>query len=319
MSNVDFSENNICQLLGIRYPIIQGGMVWCSGWQLVSAVSEAGGLGLIGSGSMNPELLRYHIRKCREATDKPFGVNVPMHYAHTPETLQVIAEEGVKIVVTSAGNPATHIEYLKKVGCLVGHVVSNSKFAQKATDAGVDFVIAEGVEAGGHNGKDELTTFCLIPQVRRAVRIPLVAAGGIATGAAMLAAIVLGADAVQCGTRFALTQESSAHPDFKEIARNCSETDTYLILRKLTPVRVIKNDFSRKIVALENEGASIETIQNLLGKGRTKKGIFEGELSEGELEIGQITGLIQDIPTTKEVIQTMIAEYLEAQNRFIKR
>ncbi|MCZ2357555.1 MAG: nitronate monooxygenase [Bacteroidia bacterium] len=306
---LDFSKNRICCLLNIQYPIIQGGMVWCSGWKLASAVSNAGGLGLIGSGSMPAELLLNHIRSCKQATNKPFGINVPLHYAHTPETLKIIEEEQIKIIVTSAGNPALYTQRLKSMGCIVGHVVSNSKFAQKAAEAGVDFVIAEGVEAGGHNGKDELTTMCLTPQVRQAITIPLVAAGGIATGKAMLAAFALGADAVQCGTRFALTQESSAHPNFKQAICNAKETDTSLILRTLTPVRVIKNTFSQQISALELSHASPEELKLLLGKGRSKKGIFEGDLSEGELEAGQISGLLNNIPTTQEVIQSMITEF----------
>ena len=278
--------NRICQLFGIQYPVIQGGMVWCSGWRLASAVSNAGGLGLIGAGSMHPEVLREHIRKCQSTTDKPFGVNVPLMYPEIDALMNILVEEGVKIVFTSAGNPKTWTGFLKGHGIKVAHVVSSSKFAVKCEQAGVDAIVAEGFEAGGHNGREETTTLCLIPAVRRATTLPLIAAGGIGTGNAMLATFALGAEGVQIGTRFALTEESSAHENFKQLCLNLNEGDTKLLLKKLSPTRLVKGEFTTAVEEAEARGASAEEMKELLGKGRSKKGIFEGNLQEGELEIG---------------------------------
>ena len=274
--------NRICQLFGIQYPIIQGGMVWCSGWRLASAVSNAGGLGLIGAGSMHPEVLREHIRKCQVATDKPFGVNVPLMYPEIDALMNLLVEEGVKIVFTSAGNPKTWTGFLKGHGIKVAHVVSSSKFAVKCEQAGVDAIVAEGFEAGGHNGREETTTLCLIPAVRRATTLPLMAAGGIGTGSAMLATFALGAEGVQIGTRFALTEESSAHENFKQLCLNLNEGDTKLLLKKLSPTRLVKGEFTTAVEEAEARGASVEEMKELLGKGRAKKGIFEGNLQEGD-------------------------------------
>lgn len=284
--------NRITTLFGIQYPIIQGGMVWCSGWRLASAVSRAGGLGLIGSGSMHPEVLREHIRKCKQATDCPFGVNIPLMYPQIEAVMNIVAEEGVKIVFTSAGNPKTWTGWLKERGITVVHVISSSKFALKCEEAGVDAVVAEGFEAGGHNGREETTTFCLIPAVRKATTLPLIAAGGIGTGEGILAAMVLGAEGVQMGTRFALTYESSANDIFKEYCLRLNEGDTKLLLKKLSPVRLVTNHFRDVVEAAEASGASAEELRTLLGKGRAKKGIFEGDLEEGELEIGQVAAQI---------------------------
>lgn len=275
--------NRICQLFGIQYPVIQGGMVWCSGWRLASAVSNAGGLGLIGAGSMHPEVLREHIRKCQSTTDKPFGVNVPLMYPEIDALMNILVEEGVKIVFTSAGNPKTWTGFLKGHGIKVAHVVSSSKFAVKCEQAGVDAIVAEGFEAGGHNGREETTTLCLIPAVRRATTLPLIAAGGIGTGNAMLATFALGAEGVQIGTRFALTEESSAHENFKQLCLNLNEGDTKLLLKKLSPTRLVKGEFTTAVEEAEARGASAEEMKELLGKGRSKKGIFEGNLQEGEL------------------------------------
>ena len=283
--------NRICQLFGIQYPVIQGGMVWCSGWRLASAVSNAGGLGLIGAGSMHPEVLREHIRKCQSTTDKPFGVNVPLMYPEIDALMNILVEEGVKIVFTSAGNPKTWTGFLKGHGIKVAHVVSSSKFAVKCEQAGVDAIVAEGFEAGGHNGREETTTLCLIPAVRRATTLPLIAAGGIGTGNAMLATFALGAEGVQIGTRFALTEESSAHENFKQLCLNLNEGDTKLLLKKLSPTRLVKGEFTTAVEEAEARGASAEEMKELLGKGRSKKGIFEGNLQEGELEIGQVASL----------------------------
>ena len=299
----------IKKLFNIKYPIIQGGMIWCSGWELASAVSNAGGLGLIGSGSMYPDILRKHIKKCKQATGKPFGVNVPLLYPNIDEHIKIIIEEGVKIVFTSAGNPKTWTNHLKQHGITVVHVVSNIKFAVKCQEAGVDAIVAEGFEAGGHNGREETTTLVLIPQVKKAITIPLIAAGGIGSGKAMAAAFALGAQGVQIGSRFVTTQESSAHINFKNAIVEAKEGDTLLSLKQLTPVRLLKNPFFEKVNDLEKRGASVEELSELLGRGRAKKGMFEGDLIEGELEIGQVSGSINKIQTVKEVIDEIVNEY----------
>jgi enoyl-[acyl-carrier protein] reductase II len=301
--------NRITQLFNIKYPIIQGGMIWNSGYKLASAVSNAGGLGLIGAGSMYPDVLREHIQKCKNATDKPFGVNVPMLYPNIEEIIQIIIEEGVKIVFTSAGNPKTWTEHLKENGITVVHVVSSSKFAIKAQEAGVDAVVAEGFEAGGHNGREETTTLTLIPMVRENITIPLIAAGGIATGKGMLAAMILGADGVQMGSRFAASFESSAHENFKKIIIDTKEGDTQLTLKELAPVRLIKNKFFNDVQLLYSKCPSKEDLENLLGKRRAKRGMFEGDLVEGELEIGQIAGLIHEIKTVEDIVGEVISEF----------
>ena len=301
--------NRICDLFGIKYPIIQGGMVWCSGWRLASAVSNAGGLGLIGAGSMHPEVLREHIRKCSEATDKPFGVNIPLMYPQIDEIMKIVVEEKVKVVFTSAGNPKAWTSYLKQNGIKVAHVVSSAKFAEKCEAAGVDAIVAEGFEAGGHNGREETTTLCLIPSVRKATSLPLISAGGIATGAAMLAVMALGAEGVQMGTCFALTKESSAHDNFKELCLSLNEGDTKLLLKKVSPTRLAKGKFFSEVEEAEARGASVEEMRELLGKGRAKKGIFEGNLDEGELEIGQVASLIHELKPVAEVVKEVIDEF----------
>ena len=301
--------NRICQLFGIQYPVIQGGMVWCSGWRLASAVSNAGGLGLIGAGSMHPEVLREHIRKCQSTTDKPFGVNVPLMYPEIDALMNILVEEGVKIVFTSAGNPKTWTGFLKGHGIKVAHVVSSSKFAVKCEQAGVDAIVAEGFEAGGHNGREETTTLCLIPAVRRATTLPLIAAGGIGTGNAMLATFALGAEGVQIGTRFALTEESSAHENFKQLCLNLNEGDTKLLLKKLSPTRLVKGEFTTAVEEAAARGASAEEMKELLGKGRSKKGIFEGNLQEGELEIGQVASLFREMQTVSEVMKEIMEDF----------
>jgi len=301
--------NRICQLFGIQYPVIQGGMVWCSGWRLASAVSNAGGLGLIGAGSMHPEVLREHIRKCQSTTDKPFGVNVPLMYPEIDALMNILVEEGVKIVFTSAGNPKTWTGFLKGHGIKVAHVVSSSKFAVKCEQAGVDAIVAEGFEAGGHNGREETTTLCLIPAVRRATTLPLIAAGGIGTGNAMLATFALGAEGVQIGTRFALTEESSANENFKQLCLNLNEGDTKLLLKKLSPTRLVKGEFTTAVEEAEARGASAEEMKELLGKGRSKKGIFEGNLQEGELEIGQVASLFREMQTVSEVMKEIMEDF----------
>ena len=301
--------NRICQLFGIQYPVIQGGMVWCSGWRLASAVSNAGGLGLIGAGSMHPEVLREHIRKCQSTTDKPFGVNVPLMYPEIDALMNILVEEGVKIVFTSAGNPKTWTGFLKGHGIKVAHVVSSSKFAVKCEQAGVDAIVAEGFEAGGHNGREEPTTLCLIPAVRGATTLPLIAAGGIGTGNAMLATFALGAEGVQIGTRFALTEESSAHENFKQLCLNLNEGDTKLLLKKLSPTRLVKGEFTTAVEEAEARGASAEEMKELLGKGRSKKGIFEGNLQEGELEIGQVASLFREMQTVSEVMKEIMEDF----------
>lgn len=304
--------NKITDLFKIEYPIIQAGMIWASGWKLASAVSNAGGLGLIGAGSMYPEILREHIRKCRKATSRPFGVNVPMLYPDLEEVIQIIIEEGVKIVFTSAGNPRTWTSHLKENGITVVHVVSSVKFALKAQEAGVDAVVAEGFEAGGHNGRDETTTFTLIPMVRENISIPLIAAGGIATGRGMLAAMVLGADGVQVGSRFVASNEASSHQAFKELVLQAQEGDTILTLKELAPVRLIKNNFYKQIEQLYTTNPSKQQLVELLGRARAKKGMFEGDLEEGELEIGQIAGLIHDIKPAGEIVRNMMEEFRKA-------
>ena len=309
--------NRITEIFGIRYPVIQAGMIWCSGWKLASAVSNAGGLGLIGSGSMYPEVLREHIRKCKAATAKPFGVNMPLIYPQMDEIVQIVIEEGVKIVFTSAGNPKKWTQHFHDHGIRVAHVVANVKFAQKCGEAGVDAVVAEGFEAGGHNGIEETTTMTLIPMVREAITLPLIAAGGIASGKSMLAAMALGADGVQIGSRFAASEESSAHPAFKQSIVNAMDGDTALVLKKLIPVRLIKNDFYRRVKELEEQGAGKEELAGLLGRGRAKLGMFEGELNEGELEIGQVAGMIRDIRPAAKILEEIIAGYEETRKQLL--
>lgn len=310
--------NRITELFHIKYPIIQGGMIWNSGYKLASAVSNAGGLGLIGAGSMYPEVVREHIQKCKKATDKPFGVNIPMLYPNIEEIIQIVIEEGVKIVFTSAGNPKTWTSHLKSHGITVVHVVSSSKFALKAQEAGVDAVVAEGFEAGGHNGREETTTLTLIPMVKENITIPLIAAGGIATGRGMLAAMVLGADGVQMGSRFAASTESSAHDNFKRTILETGEGDTQLTLKELAPVRLIKNKFYQDLQELYAQHPTKEDLEKLLGKRRAKRGMFEGDLIEGELEIGQIAGIIHDIQPVAVIFDAIIAEFQAAKNEMIE-
>lgn len=304
--------NRICELFGIRYPIVQGGMVWCSGWRLASAVSNAGGLGLLGAGSMHPDMLLEHITKCREATSNPFGVNVPLMYPEIDKLMQILIEEKVKIVFTSAGNPALYTDFLHRHGITVAHVVSSSRFARKCEQVGVDAVVAEGFEAGGHNGREETSTLCLIPAVRQATSLPLLAAGGIASGEAMAAVMLLGAEGVQVGSRFALSKESSAHENFKRHCLNLQEGDTFLILKKLSPVRLVKNEFCESVENAQQRGASIDELRELLGKGRAKKGIFEGDLQNGELEIGQVSAMVSSEQSAAEIIDDMISVYRDA-------
>jgi enoyl-[acyl-carrier protein] reductase II len=304
--------NKITQLFNIKYPIIHGGMIWNSGYKLASAVSNHGGLGLIGAGSMYPDVFREHLIKCKKATNKPFGVNIPMLYPNLDELIQICLQEKVKIIFTSAGNPKTYTERLKKEGLTVVHVVSSSKFALKAEEAGVDAVVAEGFEAGGHNGREETTTLTLIPQVKKHIKIPLIAAGGIATGRAMLAAMILGADGVQIGSRFAASVESSSHEAFKQAIVDAKEGDTQLTLKELAPVRLIKNKFYQDIQAIYQKGGSVEDLKAHLGRARAKRGMFEGDLNEGELEIGQVSGLIDDILPVETIIKNIISEYQEA-------
>jgi len=310
--------NKITQLFKIKYPIIQGGMIWNSGYKLASAVSNAGGLGLIGAGSMYPEVLREHIQKCKKATDKPFGVNVPMLYPNIDEIINIIVEEEVKIVFTSAGNPKTWTNFLKEKGITVVHVVSSSVFALKAQEAGVDAVVAEGFEAGGHNGREETTTFTLIPMVKEKIKIPLIAAGGIASGRGMLAAMVLGADGVQMGSRFAASVESSAHENFKNQIIDTKEGETQVTLKELAPVRLIKNKFYQDVQQLYTKCPTKEELAELLGRARAKRGMFEGDLVEGELEIGQIAGLIHDIKPAADIISEMVADFELAKNDVAK-
>ncbi|MBA3706580.1 MAG: nitronate monooxygenase [Bacteroidetes bacterium] len=310
-------DNKIMDLFSIDIPVIQAGMIWCSGWELASAVSNAGGLGLIGSGSMYPEVLREHIQKCKKSTSKPFGVNIPLLYPDIDKQMDVIIKEGVKIVFTSAGNPKTWTQKLKDNGIIVVHVVSNAKFARKSEDAGVDAIVAEGFEAGGHNGREETTTMCLIPLVKQAVQIPVIAAGGIGTGRAMLAALALGADGVQIGTRFAVSEESSCNINFKNKVINSEEGDTKLMLKQLTPVRLLKNDFFDLVLKAENNGASQDELSQLLGKGRAKKGMFEGDVNQGELEIGQVAALIRKIQPVKVIMDELLTEYAKAKKELI--
>ncbi len=305
----------ITSLLGIRYPVVQAGMIWCSGWRLASAVSNAGGLGLIGAGSMYPEVLREHIRKCKMATEKPFGVNVPMLYPDIDQHMAIIAEEQVPIVFTSAGNPAAWTGQLKDQGITVVHVVSSVKFAVKAEKAGVDAVVAEGFEAGGHNGREETTTLVLVPMVRDAVGIPLIAAGGICDGRSMLAAMALGADGVQVGSRFVCSEESSAHPAFKEQVAQAGEGDTLLTLKEITPVRLLKNAFFNRVQSAYNQGVDANGLKQLLGRGRAKKGMFEGDLDEGELEIGQVSGRFSEVLPAARILEQMISEYEAARGQ----
>lgn len=311
-------KNRITKLFNIDRPIIQAGMIWNSGWRLASASSNAGILGLIGAGSMYPDVLREHIQKCKTATDKPFGVNVPMLYPNIEEIMDIIVEEGVKIVFTSAGNPKTWTKWLQDQGITVVHVVSSVKFALKAQDAGVDAVVAEGFEAGGHNGRDETTTLTLIPMVKEHLNIPLIAAGGIATGSAMLACMVLGADGVQVGSRFVASEESSAHTDFKKVVVDAKEGDTQLTLKELAPVRLIKNKFYNELQELYKTSPSPEQLKELLGRARAKRGMFEGDLDHGELEIGQISGLIHDIKPVATIVQDMLTEFEEAKKEVAK-
>lgn len=310
-------SNRVTRLFQIEKPIIQAGMIWTSGWRLASAVSNAGGLGIIGSGSMYPDVLREHIRKCKAATDKPFAVNVPMLYPDIDKHIEIIIEEQVKIVFTSAGNPMLLTPVLKQQGITVVHVVSSSKFARKAEEAGCDAVVAEGFEAGGHNGREETTTFVLVPAVRQAVRIPVIAAGGIATGRQMLAAMVLGADGVQVGSRYVASEEASSHINFKQLIIQSNEGDTKLMLKQLAPVRLLKNEFYRQVQAAEDKGASKEELQQLLGRGRAKKGMFEGNLEEGELEIGQVSTLIRNILPAATITQQMWDEFCAAQKELL--
>ena len=310
--------NQITQLFNIKYPIVQGGMVWVSGWKLASAVSNAGGLGLIGAGSMYPDVLREHIQKCKKATDNPFGVNIPMLYPQVDELMDIIVEEDVKIVFTSAGNPKTWTSFLKEKGITVVHVVSSVKFSIKAEAAGVDAVVCEGFEAGGHNGREETTTFTLIPMVKESITIPVIAAGGIGNGRGMLAAMVLGADGVQIGSRFAASKESSAHVNFKHKIIDVKDGDTHLTLKELAPVRLIKNKFYREIQALYKENPTKEELIGLLGRARAKKGIFEGDLDNGELEIGQIAGIINNISSAKDILEEIVTDFETSKKTFLK-
>lgn len=306
------SKNRITELFNIQYPIIQGGMIWHSGWKLASAVSNCGGLGLIGAGSMYPDVLRENIQKCKKATDKPFGVNIPMLYPNLDEVIQIILEEGVKIVFTSAGNPKTYTETLQKEGLKVTHVVSSTKFAMKCEDAGVDAIVAEGFEAGGHNGRDETTTFCLIPNVKNHISKPLIAAGGIALGSQMKAAMILGADGVQIGSRFAATVEASAHDNWKKKITELNEGDTHLTLKELAPVRMVKNKFFNELEEIYNVGRNSESLIAALGRARAKHGMFEGDMEDGELEIGQVSALINEVLPVETVFANLLKEFEEA-------
>jgi enoyl-[acyl-carrier protein] reductase II len=314
----DINTNRITSVFGIKYPIVQAGMIWCSGWELASAVSNSGGLGLIGSGSMYPDVLADHIKKCKAATSMPFGVNVPLLYPDIDKQIKVIIDEGVKIVFTSAGNPKTWTKILKDKGITVVHVISNIKFAKKAEEAGVDAIVAEGFEAGGHNGREETTTFCLIPMIKKAVDLPIIAAGGIATGNSMYAAMALGADGVQIGSRFVASEESSAHINFKNRVISCADGDTALVLKQLSPVRIIKNNFFEKVNEAEQKGASAIQLEEILGRARAKKGMFEGDLEEGELEIGQISGMLKEIKSAARIVEDIVKEFNEAKELMCK-
>lgn len=316
---METKTNRICQLFHIDFPIIQAGMVWCSGWRLASSVSNAGGLGLIGAGSMYPEVLREHIQKCKKATDKPFGVNVPLLYPDIEKLMEIIVAEEVKIVFTSAGNPAKWTGFLKDHGITVVHVVSNVRFAKKCEEVGVDAIVAEGFEAGGHNGREETTTFCLIPMVREAVDIPLIAAGGIGSGQGMLGALALGAEGVQIGSRFAASEESSAHAHFKEAIVQAKEGDTILTLKKLTPVRLLKNSFFESVKVAEDRGAEVAELKALLGRGRAKKGIFEGDMETGELEIGQISAAIDKVLPAQKILRDIWEDFCRLENAFCRK
>jgi len=307
--------NPICKLFNIRYPIIQAGMVWCSGWELASAVSNAGGLGIIGAGSMYPDVLKMHIHKCKEATDRPFGVNIPLLYPNIQEIVDMVIAEGVRIVFTSAGNPATWTGTLKSKGITVVHVIANSKFALKAQHAGVDAIVAEGFEAGGHNGREETTTLCLIPMIKAAVNIPVIAAGGIASGKSMLAAFALGADAVQVGSAFAIAEESSAHPSFKNKIISSAEGDTKLAMKKLVPVRLLKNEFADAVAQAESAGADRNQLTELLGRARAKLGMFEGDMENGELEIGQVSAMLNEIKPAKQILDEIWLGFLSEKDR----
>ncbi|SES14173.1 NAD(P)H-dependent flavin oxidoreductase [Pedobacter rhizosphaerae] len=310
--------NPICNLFHIKYPIIQAGMVWCSGWRLASAVSNTGGLGIIGAGSMYPEVLRAHIQKCKAATAKPFAVNIPLLYPNIKEIIDIVVEEEVKIVFSSAGNPATWTSFLKEKGITVVHVVANTKFALKAQEAGVDAIVAEGFEAGGHNGREETTTLCLIPIIKSAIKIPVIAAGGIGSGKAMLAAFALGADAVQVGSAFAVAEESSAHPAFKNKIISATEGDTRLAMKKLVPVRLLKNEFAEAVATAEADGANREVLIALLGRARAKLGMFEGDMENGELEIGQVSAMLNEIKPAGEILQDIWQEFLAEKDRVTK-
>jgi enoyl-[acyl-carrier protein] reductase II len=309
---MSYFSNRITKLFGIDYPIIQAGMIWASGWRLASAVSNAGGLGLIGSGSMYPDVLREHIQKCKAATSRPFGVNIPLLYPDIDKHIQIVIEEGVKVVFTSAGNPKTWTSVLKEKGITVVHVISSSKFAKKAEEAGCDAIVAEGFEAGGHNGREETTTMVLIPAVANAVKIPVIAAGGIATGKQMLAVMVMGAEGVQMGSRFVASEEASSHINFKNAVINSNEGDTILTLKQLTPVRLIKNNFYKQVQEAENKGASVEELKTILGRARAKKGMFEGQLEEGELEIGQVGANVRDILPAAKIVDEVWQGFKEA-------
>ena len=307
--------NRIQQLFGIKYPIIQGGMIWCSGWELAAAVSNAGGLGLIGSGSMYPEVLRDHIRKCKSATNKPFGVNIPLMYPNIQDHIQIVIDEGVKIIFTSAGSPKKYTSFLQEYGIKVAHVIANKKFAIKCVEAGVDAIVAEGFEAGGHNGADEITTMCLIPMIADAVNIPLIAAGGISSGKSMFAAMVLGADGVQMGSRFVASEECSAHINFKHKVVAADEGETVLTLKELTAVRLIKNEFYDEIQKAYKRNATHEELKELLGRGRAKKGMFEGDLIQGELEIGQVSAMIKEIKPVADIISQIVEDFEKANKK----
>ena len=311
-------NNKITQLFAIKYPIIQAGMIWCSGWQLASAVSNAGGLGIIGSGSMYTDVLREHIQKCKEATDKPFAVNLPLLYPQIDDHIKVIIEQGVKIVFTSAGNPKKWTSHLKEHGITVVHVVSNLKFALKSVEAGVDAIVAEGFEAGGHNGREETTTMCLIPFIKKNISIPIIAAGGISCGKSMLAAMSLGADAVQIGSMFIATPESSAHQNFKDYILNSKEGDTQLTLKEVTPVRLLKNEFFDKLMQAYDSGSSTEELKELLGRGRAKKGMFMGDLVDGELEVGQVSAAMDEIKPAAQIVNELVEEFNHAKNQLVK-
>jgi len=310
--------NSVTQLFKIKYPIIQAGMIWCSGWRLASAVSNAGGLGIIGAGSMYPAVLRDHIRKCKQATSLPFAVNVPLLYPNIQEIMDILVEEAVEIVFTSAGNPATWTAFLKEKGIIVVHVIANTKFALKAEACGVDAIVAEGFEAGGHNGREETTTLCLIPMIKKAVKIPVIAAGGIGSGKSMLAAFALGADGVQIGSAFAVAEESSAHVNFKERILSSAEGDTKLRMKKLVPVRLLKNEFADEVAQAEAQGATAETLVQLLGRARAKLGMFEGDMAQGELEIGQVSAMLSEIKPAAKILQDILNEFLQDKSNLEK-